>query len=77
MILSSRTFILESVPGIVPRAAADVTVPGKTVILYGIRRERSFIFSMKYSMSPAENGSADGSRRGKTQRCTSAVPLRS
>lgn len=44
LILSSRTFILESLPGIVPRAAADVTAPGKTVILYGIRRSgKTFI----------------------------------
>jgi hypothetical protein len=44
MILSSRTFILESITGIVPRAAADVAAPGKTVILYGIRRSgKTFI----------------------------------
>ena len=44
LILSSRTFILESLPGIVPRAAAVVTAPGKTVILYGIRRSgKTFI----------------------------------
>jgi len=44
LILSSRTFILESIPGIVPRAAAVVTAPGKTVILYGIRRSgKTFI----------------------------------
>jgi len=42
--VSGRSFILESVPGIVPRAAADVTAPGKTVILYGIRRSgKTFI----------------------------------
>ena len=44
LILSNRTFILESVPEIIPRAAADVTAPGKTVILYGIRRSgKTFI----------------------------------
>ncbi len=44
LILSNRTFILESVPEIVPRAAAEVTAPGKTVILYGIRRSgKTFI----------------------------------
>jgi len=44
LILSSRTFILESLPGIVPRVSADVTAPGKTVILYGIRRSgKTFI----------------------------------
>ena len=44
LILSSRTFILESLPGIVPRVSADITAPGKTVILYGIRRSgKTFI----------------------------------
>lgn len=44
MILSGRTFILESAGEIVPRAAANVTAPGKTVILYGIRRSgKTFI----------------------------------
>jgi hypothetical protein len=44
IILSTRAFILEALPGIVPRAAADVMAPGKTVILYGIRRSgKTFI----------------------------------
>lgn len=44
IILSNREFILESVSGIVPRAAAEVVAPGKTVILYGIRRSgKTFI----------------------------------
>ena len=44
ILLSNRSFILESVPGIVPRSAANVTAPGKTVILYGIRRSgKTFI----------------------------------
>jgi len=44
IILSNRQFILESLPGIVPRAAADVAAHGKTVILYGIRRSgKTFI----------------------------------
>jgi len=44
IILSNRTFILESVSGIVPRAAAEVVAPGKTVIMHGIRRSgKTFI----------------------------------
>jgi len=44
IMLSNRAFILESVSGIVPRAAAEVAAPGKTVILYGIRRSgKTFI----------------------------------
>lgn len=43
-ILSNRAFILDSVSKIVPRAAAEVAAPGKTVILYGIRRSgKTFI----------------------------------
>jgi predicted AAA+ superfamily ATPase len=38
IILSNRAFILESVAGIVSRAAAEVVAPGKTVIMHGIRR---------------------------------------
>ena len=42
--LSNRAFILESVSGIVPRAAAEVVAPGKTVIMHGIRRSgKTFI----------------------------------
>jgi len=53
MILSSRTFILESITGIVPRAAADVTAPGKTVILYGIRRSgKTFILYDIFRRNP-------------------------
>jgi len=44
IILSNRAFILESVSGIVPRAAAEVVAPGKTVIMHGIRRSgKTFI----------------------------------
>jgi len=44
IILSNRAFILESVSGIVPRAAAEVSTPGKTVIMHGIRRSgKTFI----------------------------------
>ena len=44
IILSNRAFILESVSGIVPRAAAEVATPGKTVIMHGIRRSgKTFI----------------------------------
>ena len=44
IILSNRAFILESISGIVPRAAAEVAVPGKTVIMHGIRRSgKTFI----------------------------------
>ncbi|MFH2073807.1 MAG: ATP-binding protein [Pseudomonadota bacterium] len=44
IILSNRTFILESVSGIVPRAAAEIVAPGKTVIMHGIRRSgKTFI----------------------------------
>jgi len=44
IILSNRAFILESVTGIVPRAAAEVAAPGKTVIMHGIRRSgKTFI----------------------------------
>ena len=44
IILSNRAFILESVSGIVSRAAADVVAPGKTVIMHGIRRSgKTFI----------------------------------
>ncbi len=44
IILSNRTFILESVAGIVPRTAAEVLAPGKTVIMHGIRRSgKTFI----------------------------------
>jgi len=44
IILSNRAFILESVSGIVPRAAAEVAAPGKTVIMHGIRRSgKTFI----------------------------------
>lgn len=44
IILSNRVFILESVSGIVPRAAAEVAAPGKTVIMHGIRRSgKTFI----------------------------------
>jgi predicted AAA+ superfamily ATPase len=44
IILSNRAFILESVFRIVPRAAAAVTAPGKTVIMHGIRRSgKTFI----------------------------------
>jgi predicted AAA+ superfamily ATPase len=38
IMLMNREFIMESVSGIVPRAAAEVTAPGKTVIMHGIRR---------------------------------------
>ncbi len=44
IILSNRAFILDSVSGIVPRAAAEVAAPGKTVIMHGIRRSgKTFI----------------------------------
>jgi len=44
IILLNRAFILDSVPDIVPRQAAEVTASGKTVILYGIRRSgKTFI----------------------------------
>ncbi|MEI8173734.1 MAG: ATP-binding protein [Deltaproteobacteria bacterium] len=44
IILSNRAFILESVSGIVPRAAAEVVAAGKTVIMHGIRRSgKTFI----------------------------------
>jgi predicted AAA+ superfamily ATPase len=44
IILSNRAFILKSVSGIVPRAAAEVVAPGKTVIMHGIRRSgKTFI----------------------------------
>jgi len=44
IILSNQAFILESVSGIVPRAAAEVVAPGKTVIMHGIRRSgKTFI----------------------------------
>jgi predicted AAA+ superfamily ATPase len=44
IILSNQAFILESVSGIVPRAAAEVAAPGKTVIMHGIRRSgKTFI----------------------------------
>ena len=44
IILSNRAFILESVSEIVPRAAAEVSAPGKTVIMHGIRRSgKTFI----------------------------------
>ena len=44
IILSNRAFILESVSGIVPRAAAEVAAPGKTVVMHGIRRSgKTFI----------------------------------
>lgn len=44
IVLSNRTFILETVLEIVPRSAAEITAPGKTVILYGIRRSgKTFI----------------------------------
>lgn len=44
IILSNRAFILESVSGIVPRVAAEVVAPGKTVIMHGIRRSgKTFI----------------------------------
>jgi len=44
IILFNRAFILESVSGIVPRAAAEVVAPGKTVIMHGIRRSgKTFI----------------------------------
>ena len=44
IILSNRAFILKSVSGIVPRAAAEVAAPGKTVIMHGIRRSgKTFI----------------------------------
>ena len=44
IILSNRAFILESVSGIVPRAAAEVAAPGKTVMMHGIRRSgKTFI----------------------------------
>jgi predicted AAA+ superfamily ATPase len=44
IMLSNREFILESVSGIVPRAAAEVAAPGKTVIMHGIRRSgKTFI----------------------------------
>lgn len=44
IIVSNRAFILESVSGIVPRAAGDVVAPGKTVIMHGIRRSgKTFI----------------------------------
>ena len=44
IILSNRSFILESVSMIVPRAAASVVASGKTVIMHGIRRSgKTFI----------------------------------
>jgi predicted AAA+ superfamily ATPase len=44
IILSNRSFILDSVSRIVPRAAAEVDAPGKTVIMHGIRRSgKTFI----------------------------------
>lgn len=44
IILSNRDFILESVSGIVPRAAAEIVASGKTVIMHGIRRSgKTFI----------------------------------
>jgi len=44
IILFNRAFILESVSRIVPRAAAEVVAPGKTVIMHGIRRSgKTFI----------------------------------
>jgi len=44
IILSNRSFILESVSGIVPRVAAEIAAPGKTVIMHGIRRSgKTFI----------------------------------
>jgi len=44
IILSNRAFIMESVSGIVPRAAGEVVAPGKTVIMHGIRRSgKTFI----------------------------------
>ena len=44
IILFNRAFILESLSGIISRAAADVTAPGKTVIMHGIRRSgKTFI----------------------------------
>ena len=44
IILSNREFILDFVSWIVPRAAAEVTAPGKTVIMHGIRRSgKTFI----------------------------------
>jgi len=44
IMLSNRAFILESVSGIVPRAAAEVAAPGKTIIMHGIRRSgKTFI----------------------------------
>lgn len=44
IILFNRAFILESVSGIVSRAAAEVVAPGKTVIMHGIRRSgKTFI----------------------------------
>ena len=44
IILLNRAFILDSVPDIVPRQAAEVTASEKTVILYGIRRSgKTFI----------------------------------
>lgn len=44
IILSNRKFILETVLEIVPRSSAEITVSGKTVILYGIRRSgKTFI----------------------------------
>jgi len=44
IILSNRAFIMDSVSGIVPRAAAEVVAPGKTVVMHGIRRSgKTFI----------------------------------
>jgi hypothetical protein len=44
IILLNRAFILEVVPGIVPRTAAEIVAPGKTVIMHGIRRSgKTFI----------------------------------
>jgi len=44
IILSNRGFILDSVSRIVPRRAAEVVAPGKTVIMHGIRRSgKTFI----------------------------------
>ena len=44
IILSNKAFILDSVLRIVRRPEADVVTPGKTVILYGIRRSgKTFI----------------------------------
>ncbi len=53
ILLSNRSFILESVPYIVPRSPAHVTAPGKTVILYGIRRSgKTFILYDIFRKNP-------------------------